>query len=66
MNLSKKEEEQLKKFLKENLKTNFLQSPEWAKVKIEWENEFIIVKDKNGEIKGTMSIFARIVGTGTR
>ena len=61
MNLSKNEEEQLKKFLNENPKTNFLQSPEWAKVKTEWENEFIIVKDDNGEIKGTMSILLRKV-----
>ena len=56
MNLSKNEEEQLKQFLNENPKTNFLQSPEWAKVKTEWENEFIIVKDNDGNIKGTMSI----------
>ena len=61
MNLSKNEEEQLKKFLNENPKTNFLQSPEWAKVKTEWENEFIIVKNDNGEIKGTMSILLRKV-----
>ena len=61
MNLSKNEEEQLKKFLNENPKTNFLQSPEWAKVKTEWENEFIIVKDDKGEIKGTMSILLRKV-----
>jgi len=61
MNLSKKEEEQLKKFLNEHPKTNFLQSPEWAKTKTEWENEFIIIKDDNGEIKGTMSILLRKV-----
>ncbi len=59
MNFS--EQEQLKKFLNENPKTNFLQSPEWARVKTEWENEFIIVKDDNGEIKGTMSILLRKV-----
>ena len=61
MNLSKNEEEQLKQFLNENPKTNFLQSPEWAKVKTEWENEFIIVKDNDGNIKGTMSILLRKV-----
>ena len=38
-----------------------MQSPEWAKVKKEWENEFIIIKDENGEIKGTMSILLRKV-----
>ena len=36
----------LKEFLQTNPKTNFMQSPEWAKVKTEWKNEFIIVKDK--------------------
>lgn len=61
MDLSKNEEEKLKKFLNENTKTNFLQSPEWAKVKTEWKNEFIIIKDDNGEIKGTMSILLRKV-----
>lgn len=61
MNLSKNEEEQLKQFLNENPKTNFLQSPEWAKVKTEWENEFIIIKDNDGNIKGTMSILLRKV-----
>lgn len=61
MNLSKNEEEQVKKFLNENPKTNFLQSPEWARVKKEWKNEFIIIKDDNGEIKGTMSILLRKV-----
>jgi len=53
--------DELEKFLQTNKKTNFLQSPEWAKVKTEWENEFIIVKDKNGNIKGTMSILLRKV-----
>ena len=61
MNFSKDEEEKIKQFLNENPKTNFLQSPEWANVKTEWENEFIIVKNDNGEIKGTMSILLRKV-----
>ena len=51
--------EELKNFLQNNPKTNFMQSPEWAKVKTEWKNEFIIVKDENGNIKGTMSILLR-------
>ena len=53
------EKEELKNFLQNNPKTNFMQSPEWAKVKTEWKNEFIIVKDENGNIKGTMSILLR-------
>ena len=51
--------EELKNFLQNNPKTNFMQSPEWTKVKTEWKNEFIIVKDENGNIKGTMSILLR-------
>ena len=61
MNLSKNEEYELKKFLNTHRKTNFLQSPEWAKIKKEWENEIIIVRDKNGKIKGSMSILLRKV-----
>lgn len=48
-------------FLKNCPKGHFLQSPEWAKVKSEWNNEIIIVKDKNGKIKGSMSVLIRKV-----
>ena len=48
-------------FLQNNTKTNFMQSPEWARVKTEWKNEFITVEDENGNIKGTMSILLRKV-----
>lgn len=48
-------------FLQNNPKTNFMQSPEWARVKTEWKNEFITVEDENGNIKGTMSILVRKV-----
>ncbi len=51
----------LKEFLNTNQKTNFMQSPEWATVKTEWKNEMIVVKDKNGKIKGTMSVLLRKV-----
>lgn len=61
MNFSENEEIQLKNFLNKNTKTNFLQSPEWAKVKNEWKNEFIVIKNDTGEIKGTMSILLRKV-----
>ena len=53
--------EELKKFLKNHPKTNFMQSPEWAKVKKEWKNEFIIIKNEKGQIQGTMSILLRKV-----
>lgn len=52
---------ELKEFLQTNPKTNFMQTPEWAAVKTEWKKEFIIVKDKSGNIKGTMSILLRKV-----
>ena len=51
----------LKEFLNTNSKTNFMQSPEWANVKTDWKNELIVVKDKEGKIKGTMSILLRKV-----
>lgn len=53
------EQEEIKRFLECNPKTNFMQSPEWARVKTEWKNEFIVVKDKEGHIKGTMSLLLR-------
>lgn len=50
---------ELKEFLQTNSKTHFLQSPEWANVKTEWKKEFIIVKDRQNKITGTMSILLR-------
>lgn len=55
------EESELKEFLQTHPKTNFMQSPEWAKVKTEWKNEMLVVKDKDGKIKGTMSLLLRKV-----
>ena len=52
--------DKLEKFLETNKKSHFLQSPEWAKVKTDWENEMIVIEE-NGEIKGTMSILLRKV-----
>src|SRR5574344_81693 len=54
-----KESEDVKKFLQNNLKTHFLQSPEWQKVKNNWENEFIVVRNDKNEITGTMSVLIR-------
>lgn len=61
MNFSQEEKIELEKFLNKNPKTNFLQSPEWARIKKEWKNEFIIVKNENGKIIGTMSVLLRKV-----
>lgn len=54
-------DEKLKEFLQKHPKTNFMQSPEWAKVKTDWKNEIIVVKDNKGNIKGTMSLLLRKV-----
>jgi len=57
--LAKKEADELDEFLHSHPRAHFLQSPEWAKVKSEWEHEMIIVRDKNNKISGTMSILLR-------
>lgn len=54
-----KETDELEEFLETNKKSHFLQSPEWAKVKSNWKNEMIIVRDDEGKIEGTMSILLR-------
>lgn len=50
-----------KAFLLSHPKGHFMQSPEWAKVKSNWKNEIIVVKDDNGTIKGSMSLLIRKV-----
>ncbi len=56
-----KNEEEIRNFIEKNKRAHFLQSPEWAKVKTDWENEYAIVRDENGQIKGIMSILLRKV-----
>ena len=46
-------------FLQTHKKGHFLQSPEWAKLKSEWQNEVILAEDEKGNIKGSMSILIR-------
>ena len=36
--------------------THFMQGPEWAKIKGNWRNEIIVVRDDNGKITGSMSV----------
>ncbi len=55
----KTDQDLLEEFLETNKKSHFLQSPEWAKVKKDWEHEMIIVKNDAGDIEGTMSILLR-------
>ena len=54
------EDNKLKAFLETNKKSHFLQSPEWAEVKSNWENEMLVVEE-NGEIKGAMLVLLRKV-----
>ena len=54
------ENNKLNEFLETNKKSHFLQSPEWAKVKTDWEHEMVTVEE-NGNIKGAMSILLRKV-----
>jgi lipid II:glycine glycyltransferase (peptidoglycan interpeptide bridge formation enzyme) len=51
--------EEYKEFLQKHKKGHFLQSPEWAKLKSEWINEVVLVEDKDGKIKGSMSLLIR-------
>ncbi len=54
-------EQELREFIESNKRAHFLQSPEWAKVKTDWVNEIAIVRDENGNIKGSMSLLLRKV-----
>ncbi|MDO5556322.1 MAG: peptidoglycan bridge formation glycyltransferase FemA/FemB family protein [Clostridia bacterium] len=56
---TKTRENEVIEFLQSNTKTHFLQSPEWAKIKEQWKNEFIVVRNSNNQITGTMSILIR-------
>lgn len=46
-------------FTKNHERSHILQSAQWGKVKSAWINEFVIVRDKDGKIEGTMSILIR-------
>ncbi|MGE4282573.1 MAG: lipid II:glycine glycyltransferase FemX [Clostridia bacterium] len=46
-------------FLKSHEKGHFMQSPEWAQVKSNWKNEVVVIEDKDGNIKGSMSMLIR-------
>ena len=57
--LTEDRKEEYIKFLQTNKKGHFLQSPEWAKVKVDWTNEVVLSLDKDGKIKGSMSLLIR-------
>ena len=52
---------ELEEFLKNNPNINFMQTPNWAEIKENWKKEFIIVRNKENKITGTMSILLRKV-----
>lgn len=59
--LTEQEKIEYENFIQKHPKGHFLQSLEWAKLKDNWENEVIIIRDENNEIKGTVSILIRKV-----
>lgn len=57
--MDKKTENEYKEFLEKHEKGHYAQSPEWAKIKDEWKNEVIILRDENGKIKASLSLLIR-------
>ena len=43
-------EDKLDKFLKTNKKSHFLQSPEWANLKSDWEHEMIVIEEDGEQL----------------
>lgn len=54
-----KTEKEYKEFLEKHEKGHYAQGPEWAKIKDEWKNEVIIVRNKEGKIKASLSLLIR-------
>ncbi|MGE5418339.1 MAG: lipid II:glycine glycyltransferase FemX [Acidobacteriota bacterium] len=50
---------QYEEFIRAHPKGHFMQSTAWGKVKSEWKNEIIVVKNDSGQIKGAMSVLIR-------
>lgn len=53
--------EEYDEFLKSHYRCHYAQSKKWANIKKDWKNEIIIVRDKEGKIKGSLSILIRKV-----
>ena len=58
-NTEQMQNREYEEFLKNHYKGHYAQSTSWAKIKSDWENEIIIVRDDNNKIKGTMSVLIR-------
>lgn len=52
-------QKEYQEFLEKHEKGHYAQSLEWANIKNEWQNEVIIIRDNQGNIKGSMSILIR-------
>ena len=52
-------EKEYQEFLEKHEKGHYAQSIEWAKIKDEWKNEIIIVRDEKGKIKASLSLLIR-------
>lgn len=53
------DEKEYKEFLEKNEKGHYAQGLEWAKIKSDWKNEVIIVRDEKGKIKASLSLLIR-------
>lgn len=53
------DEKEYNEFLEKHEKGHYAQSLEWAKVKSDWKNEIIVVRDEKGQIKASLSILIR-------
>ncbi len=57
--MKKFNEKEYKEFLEKHEKGHYAQSVEWARVKDDWKNEIIILRDEKGKIKASLSLLIR-------
>ena len=57
--VNEKDFKEYEEFLKSHNRCHYAQSRQWAKIKGDWENKIIVVKDSTGKIKGGLSILIR-------
>ena len=53
------DEKEYKEFLEKNEKGHYAQGLEWARIKNDWKNEVIIVRDEKDKIKASLSLLIR-------
>lgn len=57
--VNKATEKEYEEFLEKHERCHFQQSIEWAKIKNNWKNDIIIVRDSHEKIAGSISILTR-------